>query len=310
MARVAALLLAVVLAFASGDARSIVDPCLSSIVVTAPTHPAADEPIGLRASSGLLFGAGTIMGAATLVNGVVVLDVVVTDDPAAFPGYKRTAETFQDAQAFVGPLVPGTYAIHATIRNVTGGVEAPPCVLQASGVSVTPQGGAVRIALAVEFYNATLDRYFVTADEEIAALDAGVHPGWTRTGEAFPVYAPDGSDGRGWSVCRFYGLPQAGLDSHFISARFDECNAMREPPFHPSWVIERSEAFDAPLPDTLTGQCPFGSLPIHRFWNPRNGDHRYVVSTPLRARLVADGWIAEGDGPDAVALCTARVPPP
>ena len=48
------------------------------------------------------------------------------------------------------------------------------------------------VALAVEFYNAALDHYFIShVTGEIAILDAGVTiKGWTRTGQSFNVYSP------------------------------------------------------------------------------------------------------------------------
>ena len=56
----------------------------------------------------------------------------------------------------------------------------------------------------VEFYHAGLDHYFITASaSEIADLDTGVHPGWTRTGYRFPVIKI-GSTYPGTSpMCRF-----------------------------------------------------------------------------------------------------------
>ena len=67
---------------------------------------------------------------------------------------------------------------------------------------------------AVEFYNATLDHYFITADtKEISDLDTGVHVGWTRTGYKFAVIK-GGSTYAGTSpVCRFYSPT---LDSHLL----------------------------------------------------------------------------------------------
>lgn len=309
MARLVAALLAVALACASRDGGCIVDPCQVTAVVAAPLHPASDEPIGLRVSSALLFSGGTIMASARLANGIIVLDVVDTDHPEDFPGYKPTAETPQDVQAFIGPLMPGIYPIHTTLRVMIGG-SIRSCIPQVQSVEVTPLGGGGVTTLAVEFYNAAIDRYVVTAtDDEIARLDEGVLPGWVRTGETFPVYVPYQSDRRGWNVFRFYGLPQAGLDSHFLTARSEEAIALQEPPSSDSWEVETDDAFEAPLPDALSGECPYRSSAIHRFFNPRNGDHRYVVSRALRARLLADGWVPEGYGPDAVALCTAQALP-
>jgi hypothetical protein len=42
----------------------------------------------------------------------------------------------------------------------------------------------------VEFYNAGLDHYFITAfPDEIAKLDNGTFVGWARTGQSFRAYA-------------------------------------------------------------------------------------------------------------------------
>ena len=43
---------------------------------------------------------------------------------------------------------------------------------------------------AVEFYHGAFGHYFVTASpQEIAGLDTGVLPGWSRTGESFEATA-------------------------------------------------------------------------------------------------------------------------
>ncbi len=72
---------------------------------------------------------------------------------------------------------------------------------------------------AIEYYYQKLDHYFVTADpHEISALDAGMFPGWQRTGFSFKVLDPSTAVANVSPVCRFYGIPAAGLDSHFYSA--------------------------------------------------------------------------------------------
>ena len=99
------------------------------------------------------------------------------------------------------------------------------------------------IADAIEYYHPTLDHYFLTAlESEVQALDSGAFPGWLRTGHQFGApYSEDGS--RPTSVvinsatqaapaqepllspvCRFYGNPASGLDSHFYSASPAECS--------------------------------------------------------------------------------------
>src|SRR3954467_8864454 len=72
-------------------------------------------------------------------------------------------------------------------------------------------------ARAVEFYNARLNHYFITAfPEEAAMLDAGiVVPGWARTGVTFSAWTSAGDSATAVPVCRFFGTPGIGPDSHF-----------------------------------------------------------------------------------------------
>jgi hypothetical protein len=163
----------------------------------------------------------------------------------------------------------------------------------------------------VEFYHQALDHYFITGiAKEISDLDTGVHAGWMRTGQTFKAYAI-GSAGRTGRrpVCRAYGIPSAGIDSHFYSASPDECtatmvnfgDAWQRPG---SWGIEASEVFQMDLPDPLTGACPANGVPIYRVFNQRkDANHRYTTSLAIRDQMVAKGGVAEGYGPNAVALC-------
>lgn len=156
----------------------------------------------------------------------------------------------------------------------------------------------------VEYYRPDLRHYFISADPlEIAALDAGQRFNWKRTGETFNVYAASTrSDDVTSPVCRFYGRPEKGLDSHFFSASKAECAAVEER-FSDSWVLETPGAFSAFLPSAL-GTCPAGTRPIYRVYNNRgDSNHRYVTSAAIRDQMVGQGWIAEGYGPMAVAMC-------
>jgi len=75
----------------------------------------------------------------------------------------------------------------------------------------------------VEFYNATLNRYFMTyLPSEMEAFYTGTLPGWSPTGYSFFAWPPDGSAPAGTSpVCRFYGSPAAGLNAHFYISEPD-----------------------------------------------------------------------------------------
>ncbi len=155
---------------------------------------------------------------------------------------------------------------------------------------------------AVEFYNAARDHFFVTANaDEANLLDAGAFEGWARTGQRWNVF-PSGTGG-GTPVCRFYGRPEAGLDSHFYSGSPAECASVAAR-FATAWVLESSNVFKAQLPHPGNGACPIATVPLYRVYNGRaDVNHRFSTSRALRDAMVAQGWIAEGYGDAAVALC-------
>jgi len=158
--------------------------------------------------------------------------------------------------------------------------------------------GAVDV---VEFYNASLDHYFITwAQGEIDKLDAGTAiKGWTRTGKTFKTYttAQAGTS----PVCRFYIPPGLG-DSHFFGRGTAECDATGAA--HPQFTLEDPAFMHAFLP--VAGACPARTTPIYRvFSNRADANHRYMTDRAVRDQMVARGWLAEGDGPDLVVMCGA-----
>ena len=160
---------------------------------------------------------------------------------------------------------------------------------------------------AIEYYYPSLDHYFVTANpSEIAALDGGTFPGWQRTSLGFKVYDPATAIPGLVPVCRFYGRPQAGLDSHFYSASASECDLVKQR-FPGAWEFESNDVFLVALPDLTSGACPSGSVPIYRAWNNRaDSNHRYTTDPGVQQAMVAKGYIAEGYGPVSmpVAMCS------
>ena len=168
---------------------------------------------------------------------------------------------------------------------------------------------------AVEYYNATLDHYFITASaSDKQLLDSGVFAGWQRTGLSFKVLDPATTVPGISPVCRFYGVPAAGLDSHFYSASPAECNDVLQR-FPGEWILESSDVFEVGLPDPTTGACASGTVPIYRAWNHRSdANHRYTTDPNVELAMIARGYIAEGYGPPPlpVAMCspgTASGPP-
>ncbi len=175
-----------------------------------------------------------------------------------------------------------------------------------AGSSVTLPALAVT---AVEFYNASLDHYFISnLQPDIDALDTGRIPGWFRTGNAFFVFSSGG--GNLQPVCRFYIPPEHG-NSHFFSASPAECAAISSrigvDPNYSGYILETSSAFYTELPDTNSGICRSGTIPVYRLWNGRaDSNHRYTTDLRVRNQMLATGYIAEGYGPNAVAMCSPR----
>lgn len=191
-----------------------------------------------------------------------------------------------------------TYGLQA---SVTGMVVHFTATIAWSYPPAVPWPGRVPV---VEFYHRALDHYFVSADAgEIAALDASQLSGWARTGIGFAGFAanaaaPDGST----PVCRFYGDPKAGLDSHFYSASPVECAAVRA--HFPAWIFESASVFRVFMPDSNTGICPAGTMPIYRAFNGRaDVNHRYTHDYTVLRQMVAKGYVAEGYGDPPVAMC-------
>ena len=204
----------------------------------------------------------------------------------------------------------GTAAVRAFIMGASGNAPAGAPVRAVAAVLAVPTApeSPPTSVNVVEFYHAGLDHYFITANgDEITKLDNGTFVGWARTGASFRAYAI-GSSGRPGRrpVCREYGRPEEGLNSHFYSASPDECTASLQLGGYTvqMWGLEASEVFQMDLPDAVTGACPVGGIPVYRIWNQRvDSNHRYTTSIAIRDQMVGKGGIAEGYGPDAVALC-------
>ena len=141
----------------------------------------------------------------------------------------------------------------------------------------------------------------------MAKLDNGTFKGWSRTGKQFKGFVADSSAlmlDIARTVCRFYGNPAAGLDSHFYSGAADECDEVKRK-FPDAWVFESSDVFQAVLPDRVTGTCPDGTAPVYRLFNQRaDANHRYTTEQAVRNQMIAKGYIPEGYGPLGVALCS------
>jgi serine protease len=98
-------------------------------------------------------------------------------------------------------------------------------------------------------------------------------------------------------VCRFYGTPGVGPNSHFYTIDPAECAAVQR---DPGWRLETADAFYTYLP--VGGACPGRTIPVHRAYDDRyaqnDSNHRYAVDRAAYDEVLARGWIGEG-----VVLC-------
>lgn len=156
-------------------------------------------------------------------------------------------------------------------------------------------------AVAVEYYHAAFDHYFVTAiADEIAKLDDGTFAGWARTGESFKAYAA-GTPGAA-DVCRFFSTAFSPKSSHFYTPSATECATVKG---NPNWQFE-AVVFGGPTPDSA-GTCAPGTQPLYRLYNNGQGaapNHRYTTSLATRQAMLAKGWIPEGNGALGVIACS------
>ena len=166
---------------------------------------------------------------------------------------------------------------------------------------------------AVEYYHQGLDHYFITSDaNEKRALDAGLHRGWVRTGQTFQVFnTGDARLAKSVPVCRFYGNPARGLDSHFYSATPQECVEVKAR-FPNEWLIESDEVFRVHGVSPTTGLCPANTTPVYRLYNGRaDVNHRYTTDLSVVDAMLAKGYTLEGIGSiRPIVFCAADIAPP
>jgi len=225
-----------------------------------------------------------------------------------------TDGTFGDAGNFIPPSFPivNSIALQSDGNLLLGGsaTDVPGSrYFYVFGVQRYVSGPIA----AIEFYNASLDHYFMSMDpQEVGDLDLGVRSGWTRTGLSFLTYgsaaAAAGTDAG--PVCRYYIPPQHG-NSHFFSVDPMECAILlllryKNPNFS-GYIQETPHAFYINLPDKVTGDCPANTTPVYRLWNQGTAsNHRYTASVVVKEQMIAKGWVAEGYGPNAVDMCAPR----
>jgi hypothetical protein len=204
-------------------------------------------------------------------------------------------------------LTADTFTLTATAGGIVadgvGGVfwcSNLDCFGPAYGQIASINPGHARVT---EFQNTILGHFFMTGDEsEKTAIRNGLAgQGWVETGQNFWAWTPTVTQESAF-VCRFYGDPIKGPNSHCYSASTDECRGLLNlqestPASQPRWNSE-GYAFKVSLPDR-PGHCRGDNLPVYRAYNnafSRGADsnHRYALDRALLQPLVAQGWTEEG----------------
>jgi hypothetical protein len=186
---------------------------------------------------------------------------------------------------------PVIRATSARMTSVLGGMEDVERIDYMAPTPAKSAGGVPTEAIVIEYDNASLGHFFITAEPaEAAMLDAGIIvPGWQRTHFEFKV-RPAGSL-IGLSACRFFGTPPLGPNSHFFTIDPAECAKVKA---NPLWTYE-GIAFAANPP--AAGDCAADRIPVIRFYNNGMGgqaNHRYTTSRYEMRAMLGRGWILEG----------------
>ena len=221
--------------------------------------------------------------------------------PARFIPTEGGSINYASVDSINLPALPND-GVLAVDRNGIPVAGTPKNFANATGaVTATP-------IAAIEFYNTSLDHYFVSAlAGDIDALDTQRIAGWARTGLSFNVFPSQASGGAGVTpVCRIIIPPPHG-DSHFFGRSAQECaETLAKFPFMSQ---ETPSAFFISLPNA--GVCPAGTLPVYRaFDNRADANHRYTTDRTVRDHMAAIGWVLEGDGPDLVVMCATTTSAP
>lgn len=146
-------------------------------------------------------------------------------------------------------------------------------------------------AQVVEFYNAALNHYFITAfPEEAAMLDAGtLVKGWARTGATFNAWRDAGEDSKAVPVCRFFGTSGVGPNSHFYTADANECALVKT---NPNWTYE-AIAFYIELPQA--SGCGAENEVVYRSFYPgatvSESNHRFVTDLTVHQKMATSSTL-------------------
>ena len=205
--------------------------------------------------------------------------------------------SFRRAPAFRA-FFPLTQSNEAPVRHSRASRAATAAIVALACMHHAAASAAEPTANVVEFHNKSLDHYFMTAyADEAAMLDAGnAVKGWTRTGVEFKAWAGAPDHPGAVPVCRFFGTPGKGPNSHFYTASADECALVKQ---NPNWTFE-SVAFYIDVPQN--GQCAKDAMPVYRSFHPgatiAESNHRFLVDLTMHEKMAATSTL------EGIVMCS------
>jgi hypothetical protein len=238
--------------------------------------------------------------------GIITPDYVVENQFLGFTNgrlaiYKGSVTAPYDFVSYAKLPTDGATALYRDQPN-----QRPNLAVNFAGetASVPPTPANSPTALAVEYYYAAWNYYFVTSfPDEVAVLDGGAFGGvWKRTGQTFKVWAQGSATSL--AACRFFSTSFAPKSSHFYTPFAAECASVKT---SADWQFE-AVAFFTQLADP-SGNCGAGTVPLYRLYNNGMGgapNHRYTTSLTVLNQMVAAGWIFEGNGETKVFVCVPQ----
>jgi hypothetical protein len=152
---------------------------------------------------------------------------------------------------------------------------------------------------------ATTVRIVTSSSDEIVALEGGAFDTaggqfvWERTGETFDVWS--GPESAALPTYRFFNA--TFYVEHFYTPYAAECAAVQA---NADWRWQyEGITFYLQVPDG-NGNCPIGTTILYRLYNNAiNGVpvHRLTTSAATFNRMLAEGWVLEGDGRTFAFAC-------
>jgi len=169
--------------------------------------------------------------------------------------------------------------------------------LAAAALSISVWAQAVTV---VEYYNRTLDSYFITGRaNEQAALD-GIAD-FQRTGMTFQATAAAAGGAGSTRICRFYiSVTSPYTSTHFYGREGVDCEQIRNANVAGfTW-----EDYDFATQQPTSGACPGGSTAVYRGFraaaNGKTSNHRYSTTLGDYNAAIAAGYVGE-----QAALCVS-----